>query len=578
MRWLHLLLTAVFVLLLTLTAQGQAFNSETHIVRPGETLGLIAQRYGVDMGELAALNQIYNSHLVYTWQELQLPLSQTAASGVNADQSRHIVQRGETLDSIAKRYGIDLFELQSLNGIFNAWIFPGDELALPLPGEPSATQTADIAAPPAINLDRLTHVVRRGDTLGTIAASYGVTLYDLQSANGLWTWIIYPGQELLLPAGATPDSLDADLSETPAIEPVSSDTAGPLTEPGALTHTVRPGETLGIIAVSYGVNLGDLQAVNDLWTWIIYPGQELLLPADATAPDAASTAAQDDDSPADAADADQETAPVSPPNTHVVQRGETLFGIAQQYDVSLDALMAANAISDPHRIHSGLALRVRNLDAYTPPQPAAATPATPAANAARKQYTVQPGDFLSQIGAKFGMSWLAITAVNGISNPDSVHVGTVLQIPTAEEAARYGPVQATNFSNFHNASSHPGARVGVGRELVVMLSTQTAYAYENGILQRRALISSGKAATPTVQGDFKVTRKLPSRHMVGPDYDLPGVPWVLYFYAGYAFHGTYWHNNFGTPMSHGCVNMTTADAKWFYDFAPVGTPVHVRYY
>jgi lipoprotein-anchoring transpeptidase ErfK/SrfK len=111
-----------------------------------------------------------------------------------------------------------------------------------------------------------------------------------------------------------------------------------------------------------------------------------------------------------------------------------------------------------------------------------------------------------------------------------------------------------------------------------VLSTQTAYAYENGILQKRSVISSGLPATPTVQGNYKIYRKLRYRHMVGPDYDLPNVPWVMYFYQGYAFHGTYWHNNFGTPMSHGCVNMTNADSKWFYDFAPVGTPVHVRFY
>ena len=50
----------------------------------------------------------------------------------------------------------------------------------------------------------------------------------------------------------------------------------------------------------------------------------------------------------------------------------------------------------------------------------------------------------------------------------------------------------------------------------------------------------------------------------------------MYFYSGYAFHGTWWHNNFGRPMSRGCVNMTNADAKWFYEFGEIGTPVYVR--
>lgn len=47
--------------------------------------------------------------------------------------------------------------------------------------------------------------------------------------------------------------------------------------------------------------------------------------------------------------------------------------------------------------------------------------------------------------------------------------------------------------------------------------------------------------------------------MTGPGYDLPNVPYTMYFYQGYGLHGTYWHNNFGTPMSHGCVNMPTPE-------------------
>jgi len=64
--------------------------------------------------------------------------------------------------------------------------------------------------------------------------------------------------------------------------------------------------------------------------------------------------------------------------------------------------------------------------------------------------------------------------------------------------------------------------------------------------------------------------------MTGPGYDLANVPWTMFFYAGYAIHGTYWHNNFGHPMSHGCVNMTTTEAKWLYEWAPKGTLVVVH--
>jgi lipoprotein-anchoring transpeptidase ErfK/SrfK len=82
---------------------------------------------------------------------------------------------------------------------------------------------------------------------------------------------------------------------------------------------------------------------------------------------------------------------------------------------------------------------------------------------------------------------------------------------------------------------------------------------------------------PTSIGRYAVYIKYASQTMSGGyganAYYLPGVPWVMYFTGSYAIHGTYWHNSFGKPMSHGCVNLTIADAKWFYDWAEIGTPV-----
>ena len=81
------------------------------------------------------------------------------------------------------------------------------------------------------------------------------------------------------------------------------------------------------------------------------------------------------------------------------------------------------------------------------------------------------------------------------------------------------------------------------------------------------------SATSTPKGTFNVASKMPSKHMgdgvltSDPEaYELPGVPWVSFFEVGLgiACHGTYWHNNFGSPMSHGCINMRNEDAKWIY--------------
>ncbi|MCB9422198.1 MAG: L,D-transpeptidase family protein [Ardenticatenaceae bacterium] len=115
----------------------------------------------------------------------------------------------------------------------------------------------------------------------------------------------------------------------------------------------------------------------------------------------------------------------------------------------------------------------------------------------------------------------------------------------------------------------------------VNLSTQTLTAYEGDFAVMSTLISSGLPAWPTVTGQFRIYLRYESQTMdgsrLGYDYYLPGVPYVMYFYQDYALHGTYWHSNFGYPMSHGCVNLETGDAKWIYNFTTIGTLVNVHY-
>ena len=92
-----------------------------------------------------------------------------------------------------------------------------------------------------------------------------------------------------------------------------------------------------------------------------------------------------------------------------------------------------------------------------------------------------------------------------------------------------------------------------------------------GIFSR--LNAPGIISTDTPKGEHKIQNKRPSVHMGdgtlrsdAEAYELPGVPWVSYFEptTGVAIHGTYWHNNFGMTMSHGCINMRSEDAKWIY--------------
>jgi lipoprotein-anchoring transpeptidase ErfK/SrfK len=110
----------------------------------------------------------------------------------------------------------------------------------------------------------------------------------------------------------------------------------------------------------------------------------------------------------------------------------------------------------------------------------------------------------------------------------------------------------------------------------VDLSEQRIYAFVNKKQVFSARVSTGTSRYPTVRGRFRVYAKYRSTRMRGPGYDMPNVPYTMYFYRGYAIHGAYWHNNFGRRMSHGCVNMKVSQAKWLYNWAPKGTLVVVR--
>lgn len=122
------------------------------------------------------------------------------------------------------------------------------------------------------------------------------------------------------------------------------------------------------------------------------------------------------------------------------------------------------------------------------------------------------------------------------------------------------------------------------KRVVVDRSDQKIYAYEGDELFMEASISTGVELTPTPRGTFTVFKKTPSRYMQGPipgitekEYDLPGVPWNLYFTEqGAVIHGTYWHDRFGKPSSNGCVNLSPSEAYGLYTWAELGMKVIVR--
>ncbi len=115
------------------------------------------------------------------------------------------------------------------------------------------------------------------------------------------------------------------------------------------------------------------------------------------------------------------------------------------------------------------------------------------------------------------------------------------------------------------------------RWIDVDLTHQTLTAYVGQTPVRTTLVSTGLPRTSTPAGRYRIWTKLRYDDMSGPDYYLRNVPYVMYFYRGYGLHGTYWHDNFGHPMSHGCVNLPTSEAEWLFNWAEVGTLVNIHY-
>jgi LysM repeat protein len=325
------------------------------------------------------------------------------------------------------------------------------------------------------------------------------------------------------------------------------------------TYVVQPGDTLFRIALQHGVSVDAIVAANNLPNRsMVYAGQVLIIPTTSVAVQPAAPAA-----------------PAAVSGVHIVAPGETLSMIARRYGVTLSALLAANNIPNPNRLLVGQRVLIPGAAASAPAaanppaavNPPAAAPETPAAQV--RTHVVKRGEGLARIAAQYGISWQALANFNNISNPDLIYAGMVLRIPAPGSPEAAAPSGLT--------ASNPAAPVSTGKLILVVLREQRVYAYQDGQLLRSFVVSTGLPRTPTVRGQFRVYVKYRSQTMSGPGYYLPNVPYVMYFHRDYGLHGTYWHSNFGRPMSRGCVNLRTPDAQWLYNWAEVGTPVHVRY-
>ena len=157
-------------------------------------------------------------------------------------------------------------------------------------------------------------------------------------------------------------------------------------------------------------------------------------------------------------------------------------------------------------------------------------------------------------------------------------------VPVYDEELFIPPPDATPVEDANaDWSFGPGPQQGAWKEVVVSVSAQTMWAYEEGEMVMSSLVSTGTAEVPettTPVGYHAVIAKFDAQTMEGTIsgeyYRVEDVPYVMYFdNNGNAIHGTYWHSNFGAPMSHGCINLPMDIAAWMYGWADMGTAVSV---
>ena len=358
-----------------------------YTVRAGDTLFLIASRFGISVECLIRFNpQIMDPNVIIPGQVICVPPAAACpppAVPCPPGGTLYTVRAGDTLFAIASRFGIPLDCLIRFNPQITDpnVLFPGQVICVP----PPAACVPAPTCPPGGTL----YTIRPGDTLFAIATRFGIPLDCLLRFNPQITdpAVIFPGQVICVPpAAACP----------PPTVPCP---------PGGTLYTVRPGDTLFLIASRFGISVQCLIQFNPQITDpnIIVPGQVICVPPATACPPPA--------------------VPCPPGGTlYTVRAGDTLFAIAGRFGIPLDCLIRFNPqITDPNVLFPGQVICV--------PPPAACVPA-PTCPPGGTLYTIRPGDTLFAIASRFGIPLDCLIRFNPqIPNPNVIVPGQVVCVP-----------------------------------------------------------------------------------------------------------------------------------------------------
>jgi LysM repeat protein len=198
---------------------------------------------------------------------------------------------GDTVSGIAARFGLSTASVLGLNGLgWKSLIFPGQVLRL-ANSTPTTPQPATPSTTPSQGSTTITYTVKRGDTIGAIAARYGVSTQSVLTANKLgWSSIIYPGQKIVIPGQTVTQppviNVDPVVDVTPIDDAPPVPPATPVTTQAPTTsYVIKSGDTITSIAARYGVTIQSILSANNLtMSSIIYAGRTLVIPGGSSTP------------------------------------------------------------------------------------------------------------------------------------------------------------------------------------------------------------------------------------------------------------------------------------------------------
>ncbi len=313
---------------------GEPWSFQTVEIPDALDLEFLASGSGISVAELRDLNPAIRHDLTPARRTTVLRVPPGTVEAVNrllagtprsewAPRMLHTVRNGDSLYSIARRYGSTVSAIRQANGLSGSLIRPGQSLVVPRFGSSFRTPTSTVGRTVVAG----GYTVQKNDTLWEIARAFSVSLDSLCAANGLSRRdIIRPGQQLRIPGRSSATALAS------VTAPVSD---------SAATHTVARGDTLYDIARRHGVSISDLKRANRLSGSRIYPGKVLRIPAPSEKPVA---------EPARSASGDAG-------NGYQVRAGDTLYDIARRFGVSVTELRRANGLRSS-RIYPGDVLQI----------------------------------------------------------------------------------------------------------------------------------------------------------------------------------------------------------------------------